>query len=166
MYFSCINLFFASWSSFVGLWLNPSNTEPVFVLSQLLGLVAGSLVVIYFYRNRKRTLKEGLFAIASGVNCLLYPFFCLSKPITLILVVFFQGLLILYFCKNFYSKEGRHRCMVLLRCSVLVMLSLVVMVDSSTALIYTLSIILFADVMAVLFVYYRTFRRKLRQKER
>ena len=52
-----------------------------------------------------------------------------------------------------------------MRCSILLMLNLVVMVESSTVLIYVLSTILFIDLVAVLYVYYLTLRKKLKGKQ-
>ena len=104
VYFCCTNLFFATTSSFVGLWLNTGNTQPVFIVSQLIGLLAGALIILYFYRSKKRVRKEGLFVVSSGINCVLYPLFGLSKPIVLILVVLFQSLLIAYFYSRIFKK--------------------------------------------------------------
>lgn len=102
--------------------------------------------------------------LSSAVNCVLYPLFGLSRSAVLVVNVLLQSLIILYFNRKTREKEKRHWCMLLLKASSITMVSLIIIVNSSIALIYLISTILTLDLIAVIYVYYSTMRKQLKGK--
>lgn len=149
-----LNIGFSAFSSLVGLFLNHSNSNVMFIVSQMIGLVVlGGLV--WYYSKRAELFKTKLFIVGDFIHCITIPLFSISLSIFLIIDTVLSVAIVIYYWKKVMKKRSRKDwCILVERIIGILLLNIIVMVSSSIAMILVVSILLFICLLMTIFMYY------------
>lgn len=159
MYIVSMNLVFSGISSLVGLFINYSNTQAVFVLSQMLGLSVLGLLIGYYWR-RSGLFKNKMFIVGNLIHCIIIPLFSISTSIFLILDTLIQAVLLIYFWKKVMNRKDRRDNFAFIeRVISIIILNVIVMVSWPVVVITIISTLLFICLLMTIFLYYKGIRK-------